>query len=430
MNCIPGTGTKSFAVQRALLLLLTICGLCLTGSCSATDAPEESTSSVYAMTYHLVPQPENNQMRVELTLKQARPLLKEMRMHMPADYFGDFAGDGDISFEEGNLVWTPPERGGALSWTAKVNRLKTRDRYDAYMSDTWAIMRTSDVMPPAATRTLKDATSKTSMKFSLPNGWSSVTQYKGSDNQYEVNNANRRFDRATGWILLGKIGIRTEEIAGVRVKIAAPKNHDVRRMDMLALLAWTLPDVTRLFSAFPERLTIISGNDPLWRGGLSAPSSMFIHASLPLISENGTSAFLHEIVHIGMRASATDGADWIIEGMAEYYGLQLLLRSGTIVETRYHRALDNLKTWGDEAPTLCGDQSNGAVTARATWLMHDLDQEIRKSTKNTNNLDDVMNLLARQDQAITIDDLTNAVSTVLPSGSKVLDATDLSGCTS
>lgn len=156
---------------------------------------------------------------------------------------------------------------------------------------------------------------------------------------------------------------------------------------------------------------------------------MFIHASLPLISENGTSAFLHEIVHIGMRASATDGADWIIEGMAEYYGLQLLLRSGTIIETRYRRALDNLKTWGDEALTLCGDHSNGAVTARATWLMHDLDQEIRKSTENTNNLDDVMNLLARQDQAITIDDLTNAVSTVLPTGSKVLDAADLSRCT-
>jgi hypothetical protein len=406
------------------------CGLLLTGSCSASGEPEETSSTVYSLAYRVTPLPEQNRIQVVLTLGQSRSLLREMRMRADADYFSDFDGDGQISHQDGEAVWKPPAKGGVFSWSVKPNRLKTRDRYDAYMSDTWVLMRASDIIPPAATRTTGNATSNTSLSFALPAGWSAATQYGARDHQYRINNPSRRFDRPTGWILLGKIGTRTEDIAGVHVKVAAPKNHGVRRMDILALLAWTLPDATRLFSDFPSRLTIISANEPMWRGGLSGPSSLYIHASLPLISENGTSALLHEVVHIGMRASAVDGADWIIEGMAEFYGLQLLLRSGTITNNRYQHALDRLRAWGAEAPTLCKDSSSGPVTAKATILMHDLDREIRKSSDRKHNLDDVMNVLSRQDQKITIADLANAVSELLPAGSRVLDTAGLDNCTS
>ena len=231
-------------------------------------------------------------------------------------------------------------------------------------------------------------------------------------------------------MLLGQLGVRTEEIAGIRVKIAAPKNHAARRMDMLALLSWTLPEANRLFPGLPARLTIISANEPMWRGGLSAPSSLFLHASLPLISENGTSTLLHEIVHVGMRASAADNADWIIEGLAEYYGLQLLLRSGTISNKRYARALTSLKSWSKEAHSLCSKSSRGAITAKSTVLMHDLDQEIRTASDQMYSLDDVMNALSNLDQKISIADFVNEVAAVLPKGSTVLDDAELKLCNS
>jgi hypothetical protein len=438
MNCIPTSGAPGLQsipsnldpLGRASLGLIAICSLLLAGSCSATDAPEETLSTVYSLAYHVVPLPGQNRMQVELTLGQSRPLLLEMRMRAAADYFSEFAGDGQISVQDGKVVWVPPAQGGVLSWSVKPNRLKSGNRYDAYMSDTWAVLRASDIIPPAATRTVRHATSNTSLSFGLPAGWSSATQYAGRNHRYRIDNPARRFDRPTGWILLGQIGTRTEEIAGVKVKIAAPKMHAVRRMDMLALLAWTLPDATRLFSDFPSRLTIISANEPMWRGGLSAPSSLFIHASLPLLSENATSTLLHEIVHIGMRASAGDGADWIIEGMAEFYGLQLLLRSSTITEKRYRHALSQLKAWGDDVPTLCNERSSGPITARATILMQDLDMEIRKSTDQEHNLDDVMNVLSHQDQKITIDDLVRAVAGFMPTDSTVLAAAALDNCTS
>lgn len=438
MNCIPGSGTRNHqhrhygldAFKRSSLVMIVTCGLLLTGSCSASGESEEASSSVYSLAYRVTPLPEQNRIQVVLTLGQSRSLLRKMSMRADADYFSDFDGDGQISHQDGEAVWVPPAKGGVLSWSVKPNRLKSRDRYDAYMSDTWALMRASDIIPPAATRTTRNATSNTSLSFALPAGWSAATQYAARDHQYRIINTSRRFDRPTGWILLGKIGTRTEVIAGVRVKVAAPKKHGVRRMDILALLAWTLPDATRLFPDFPSRLTVISANEPMWRGGLSGPSSLYIHGSLPLISENGTSALLHEVVHIGMRASAVDGADWIIEGMAEFYGLQLLLRSGTITNNRYQHALDRLRTWGAEAPTLCNDSSSGPVTARATILMHDLDREIRKSSDQKHNLDDVMNVLSRQEQKITIADLANAVSELLPTGSRVLDSDGLDSCTS
>jgi predicted metalloprotease with PDZ domain len=166
----------------------------------------------------------------------------------------------------------------------------------------------------------------------------------------------------------------------------------------------------------------------MWRGGLSAPASLYIHASRPLLSENGTSTLMHEIVHIGMAASAEKGADWIVEGMAEYYGLQLLLRSGTITQNRYARALSQLSEWGADQELGCNGSANGAVSARAALLMHELDRELRKKTKNEYNLDDVMNVLARQEQRISIADLENAVNQLLGQESAVLNEAAPGNC--
>ena len=135
-------------------------------------------------------------------------------------------------------------------------------------------------------------------------------------------------------------------------------------MDILAFLAWNLPEAARLFPSFPSRLTVVSANEPMWRGGLSAPSSLFIQASLPLLSENGTSTLLHELMHIGIGNSAGHNADWIVEGMAEYYSLKLLYRSGTISKRRFEKSLAALEKWGREAADLCVGKASGAVDAR------------------------------------------------------------------
>ena len=122
-----------------------------------------------------------------------------------------------------------------------------------------------------------------------------------------------------------------------------------------------------------------------------------------------------------MAASAEYGADWIVEGMAEYYGLQLLLRSGTITQNRYARALSQLGDWGADQELGCNGKANGAVTARATVLMHELDRELRKKTRKEHNLDDVMNVLARQEQKISISNFESIVNRHLGQKSEILN---------
>ena len=76
--------------------------------------------------------------------------------------------------------------------------------------------------------------------------------------------------------------------------------------------------------------------------------------------------------------------------------------------------------WGADQELGCNGKANGAVTARATTLMHDLDRELRKKTSKQHNLDDVMNVLARQKQKISISNFEDTVRQFLGQESAIL----------
>jgi predicted metalloprotease with PDZ domain len=202
----------------------------------------------------------------------------------------------------------------------------------------------------------------------------------------------------------------------------------MRRTDILALLHWTLPEVLRIVPDFPKRLTVIGAGDPMWRGGLSGPRSLFIHADRPLISENATSTLLHEIMHIALGSSAEEGMDWIVEGLAEYYSLAILRRSGTISDKRFAAALGEQAEWGSSVKNLCGSTSSGARTARAVTILSDLDRDIRTMSNSRKSLDDVMNALAKSENAITLGDFTAIVRQFAGADPEALNASYLPGC--
>ncbi|MCH8307749.1 MAG: hypothetical protein IH930_06365 [Proteobacteria bacterium] len=355
-------------------------------------------------------------------------MLRELSMPLDAKRISDIDGDGQISIDDERIRWVPPADGGELHWFATINHLRSSNSYDAFIGDNWALFRAEDVIPPTATRTLKRSVSKTRLMFDLPAGWSAVTEYFRRSNVFNVSNPNRRFDRPTGWIILGKLGVRHENIAGVRVVVAAPVDHAFRRMDTLAMLNWTLPDLVRLLPGFPKRLTIVGAGAPMWRGALSAPRSFYVHADRPLVSENGTSTIMHEAIHIGLGASAVTGADWIVEGLAEYYSLEILRRSGTISEKRYRTAFSKLESWGKGAKSLCADPSTGEVTARAVTILAGLNDEIRKKTDRKYNLDDVIRRVAGSQDKISIQNFRKIVADLAGSESEVLSDKDLNNC--
>jgi len=408
------------------ILLLSLAWCCACGD-TATDEYVPADPLSYRLDYSVIPVPDSASVEVVLELSQARYLLREMRMQLNP-LVSDLEADGTLSIDGDTAIWRPSENGGTLKWQVAVPHRRNGDGYDAWLDNHWGLFRAEDIIPRAATRTLKAARSETWLRLELPDGWTAVTQYFERDGAFRIDNPRRRFDQPSGWMVLGELGVRRETISGIRVAVAGPSDNAVRRMDVLALLNWTLPELSRLLPALPARLTIVSAGYPMWRGGLSAPQSLFIHADRPLISENATSTLLHEVLHLTLGLSAASGDDWIAEGLAEFYSLELLRRSGTISEERHTRAKADLAAWAKDATELCKSSSTGATTALAVGVFSELDKEIRDKSAGTASLDDLTRRLVQIDGRVDLAQLTAIAGEITAANVDALHIDKLPGC--
>jgi predicted metalloprotease with PDZ domain len=161
---------------------------------------------------------------------------------------------------------------------------------------------------------------------------------------------------------------------------------------------------------------------------LSAPNSIYVHADRPLISENATSTLVHETVHVGLGLTAETGADWIVEGIAEYYSLEILRRSGTISNKRHRDALDILDDWGRELRNLCDRRSSGSNTARAVTILEEMNGDIKKASKGKADIDDVMRALVSYDRKITVEQFRDIVTDIAGEPVDALKPKNLPGC--
>jgi hypothetical protein len=385
------------SARSALIALTFLPLLALPGQ--ATRAP----ALPYPVLYDVTIVPTERTAHVAIRLGNSPRRIRELRFSVGEEHF-DFRGDGEVVRSERQLLWRPPESDAVLRYKFRIDHLRDERSYDARCTGRWAIFRGDDMVPPAGVLSEDGATSRSRLRLRLPEGWSGVTSYPpGSGGTSRITHPERRFDRPTGWFVLGEIAALHEDIAGTHVVVAGPKGHQIRRHDLLAMMRWHLPTLNQLLGKPIERFLIVSAGDPMWRGGLSASSSVFLHADRPLISEDGTSPVLHELMHTALRVQSRHGADWIVEGLAELYSLELLRRAGTFDEVRYQRALDRLSRRGGSVPEK-GAHSTGSTSARAATVLHLLDLEIRERTAQAKRLDHVVRALAGSRSSITTDD--------------------------
>lgn len=431
MNCISGLGPRSLpsaiASKRrwgliASLIVVAACGV------KSSESADTTVEREYDAHYRVRVDPADLSVEVTLEIRQPRNLLRELSFPVSSNIVSGISGDGDLQVTGERLRWLPPAAGGQLRWRLTVAHQRGKDTYDAWLDNQWGIFRAEDIIPRAKSRALKGSTSNTTLSFDLPTGWSVVTEYSGAKDPIAIRRPERRFDQPTGWIAVGDIGVRRESIAGVRVAVAGPQGHGVRRLDMLALLNWTLPELTALLPEPITRLTIVSAGDPMWRGGLSAPASLYIHADRPLISENATSTLLHELMHTSLSVQARPGADWIVEGLAEYYSLELLKRSNAISGRRYTNAIAELAEWAEQSVALCDASSTGATTALAVTVFSKLDKEIRNATAGASTLDDLLRRLLAVADTVDHATLSDIALELIGQPSDALHIDNLPGC--
>ncbi len=351
----------------------------------------------YRLDYEFDFLPDDRQVRVTIQLSKNAKWVKSVRFNINSERHTQFEGDGKIKRQANYVTWYPPQAGGRLTYLVKIDRKRSSGDYGAYFAKDWVIFRGDHAVPPVKVRTEGKAKSQARLRLNMPSSWLAATAYESLDKfNFIIDDPRRRFDRPTGWIIVGDIGVRTEKIENTKVAVAGPKGQGIRRLDIMAFINLNLPELLAIFPDFHKRLLIVSADTPMWRGGLSGPGSLYIHKDRPMISENGTSTLIHELVHTAMRINGGQQDDWIVEGFAEFYSLELMRRSGTITERRFVRSMAQLSLWSVDIKKLRGNRSHGPITARAVLLMRELDQEIRELTHNKASLDDVARKLAGQ----------------------------------
>jgi hypothetical protein len=383
----------------------------------------QALAGTYDIHYQVVPQPETGTATVEIELR-GKELPGQLEIHFDPERHRDFHSESPLDIEGEVATWRPEGDHASLGYTFEVNHKRDADSYDSRMTREWAILRSDQLIPPMAVRARPSLKSRAEFEFVLPDGWSVAAPYEkldGSGRRYRLTDPGRRFIRPKGWLMLGAIASRQDEIAGVEVRVAAPRGQKIRLLDALAFISWTLPYLAEIFPDFPEHLLVVSAEDPMWRGGLSGPNSLFMHGDRPLISGNRTSSLVHELVHVGTSIHGTRDSDWIVEGIAEYYAAEILRRSGGISEQRFEDTLAELAEWGKRSEALFTGRSSGATTARAVGVMYAVDQELRQRTEGKASLDDVATALAKKGGKVTVKGFIDTAEQI---GGGKLDAFD------
>lgn len=365
--------------------------------CSAHAA----SPAFYDVTYRATFAPDVAHVEVEVELAGEK-LPSKIRLGTDQRRYRNFRSTDPLQVSDQEVVWQPQGNKSRLRYEFIVNH-KRSGGYDSFRTRDWALFRGDKLVPSASVTAQKRLQSRATLQLILPADWTAAMPYAADGKlRYRLDDPERRFDRPAGWMLVGKIGVRSERVEKVNVVIAAPEGDNARRQDALAFINWNLPKLLEVFPQFPKRVLVVSAGDPMWRGGLSGPGSLFLHSDRPLISENRTSPLLHELVHVAMGIRGDDESDWIVEGLAEFYSIQTLRASGGIGQRRYEQAMESMGKWAARAPSLFVKNSNGATTARAVLVFQSVDAEIRKLTNNSASLDDVARKLAAERGEVTL----------------------------
>ncbi|WP_374730014.1 hypothetical protein, partial [Pseudomonas baetica] len=341
-------------------------------------------------------------------------------------HYSDFKTDGQWLLTPGKQtrgVWRPANNPSSLTYRVRISHGRKNGSFDTRMTPSWALLRGDDLVP-AAKLDQQDGTELVSrLQFELPDGWKSIETAwpRIGKNKFRIDNPTRLFDRPTGWMLAGHLGSRRTRLGETEVTVASPQGQGMRRMDVLTLLTFVWPQVQALYPRHPTKLLIVGANDPMWRGSVGAHESIYLNTRLPLVSESGSSALVRELAQVFGRINDEQRSDWISEGFAEYYAIELVRRAGGMSDERYQALQAKLAKDGAKVTTLRGGQISPAQVSRAVAMLQELDGEIRLTTHNKRSLDDVLRG-AMHLGTVSTKAFVQLAESVLGESSKVLDS--------
>ncbi|EZP32670.1 hypothetical protein [Pseudomonas sp. RIT288] len=375
--------------------------------------------------YHVRLLPQSDQAEVRLTLAKGEAVRSLDFDLGDGTHYSDFKADGQWQLTPGKQtrgLWRPFGDKPSLTYRVSISHGRKSGSFDTRMTPTWALLRGDDLVPPARLDQQDGVELVSRLQFELPNGWQSVETAwpRIGKKKFRIDNPSRLFDRPTGWMLAGHLGSRRTRLGETEVTVASPQGQGMRRMDVLTLLTFVWPQVQAVYPRHPKKLLIVGANDPMWRGTLGAHESIYVNTRLPLVSESGSSALVRELAQVFGRINDERRSDWISEGFAEYYAIELVRRAGGMSDERYQALQAKLTRDSQKVTTLRGEQISAAQLSKAVLVLQELDREIRLKTRNKRSLDDVLRG-AMHLGTVDTREFVQLADSVLGETSKVLD---------
>lgn len=369
--------------------------------------------------------PQSDQAEVRLILAKGE-VVRSLDFDLgDGSHYSDFKADGQWQLTPGKPargVWRPTADKASLTYRVRISHGRKNGSFDTRMTPTWALMRGDELVPPARLDQQDGIELVARLHFELPDGWKSVETAwpRIGKNKFRIDNPSRLFDRPTGWMLAGHLGSRRTRLGETEVTVASPQGQGMRRMDVLTLLTFVWPQVQAVFPRHPSKLLIVGANDPMWRGSLAARESIYLNTRLPLVSESGSSALVRELAQVFGRINDEQRSDWISEGFAEYYAIELVRRAGGMSDERYQSLQAKLAKDSQKVTTLRGEQISPAQLSKAVLLLQELDGEIRLKTRTKRSIDDVLRG-AMHLGTVDTKEFVQLAESILGESSKVLD---------
>jgi hypothetical protein len=374
-------------------------GLCLYSTSGPASAASRPTFSIDYIVTISQQQPEVARVRWELSgIDEVRGL----RLRFPADRLRRFQGTGKLEPTADGLRWMPGGPYAHLSYLATIDHQRGEQRrYESYAASNWIVTRARELFPRIAIdcdpRENGEPKSRARLIFRLPPGWRSAAPLPAlGPDTYQLSDPGKILDRPRGWFALGKFAFARQEVGDIMLQVARAPGSALQPEPLFEFLENTLPALKKLLVARTETVLVVSAPNPMWHGGISGNDSFFMHGDRPLRTPDKTSPYLHELFHVLQPYKAAADADWIEEGLAEFYSLELQRRAGLIDAAAYARALGYFKRFGSWDVDLTQQQDNAATNNSAPLVMYALDQHIQHATAGKRRLDDVVTRLAQQ----------------------------------
>ncbi len=390
-------GGPSWSIAAASILQLAVLTWPLMSQAADSETPRQTFSIDYIVT---IPHAGATTAQVRWELAGIEEI-ERLTLRFPDTGASEITGSGQLVRHDNHVVWTPSKPYAHLSYTIELNHVRgTQHRFDSYATDSWIVTRARQLFPiihmEAKERNGVTPKSRARLIFRLPKGWQSIAALpKEAPDVFRLADPAQILDRPFGWYVLGHFTVDRQEIAGIMVSIARVPGVTSDPAETFRFLGATLPMMQRILTSAPERILIANAPDPMWRGGISSRNSFYMHAGRPLRTADRTSPYLHEFFHVLQPFRSAPDSDWLIEGLAEFYSLELQRRAGLLDERKFFKGLQLFERYGLWNVDLRRQRDNAATNNSAPLVLYSLDQRIQRATAGRKRLDDVVHELAR-----------------------------------